>query len=463
MNVQYGLDILMDEKNARALRCFARAFANGHIILMVDEDGDRNRTQITSLVQQRGISKIQFEACNRHTLDRLISTYFTIELKQKEIYTCIRTMLEAQAYEPLFRYIVATARALGASDIHISADAAYCFIRLRIHGRLVSLSIIDAEHLAYLCRVIKVKAGQDIARTVAPIDARISVTIEERSLDMRVAIVQTISGEKITLRLLNPLHIPKTLQELGLDSGDRARIESALQKSAGAILVTGPTGSGKSTTVRCLLDTLNDGQRHILTVEDPIEYAIEGLTQMQVHGDDQGFPQAMRALLRQDPDVIFIGEIRDELGADVAVKASITGHLVFSTLHTKTATAAVERLEGLGVERAAIVNALSLVINQRLVAEQCPHCLVETHYQGEEIPELNVRSGSILYESHGCPHCSYSGVAKRTIIATMVSFDEALQRDYLSGLPIQSENFEHILRDKLHRKEISLSEAKKLL
>ena len=458
----YGLDAIIDEFFAKEEECFPLRFEEEALVVAYT-----NQNSAAEAVRKRceslGIGAVKLLEYPSHEIQRLIHNFYAIELKEKEIYRRIRSYIQADAFEDLFFYLVDAAKRLGASDIHIAAENNYCFIRFRIHGRIKTFSVIEAKYLDFLCRVIKVKGNMDLARTLKPVDARITVSDLEEDIDIRVAMINTIAGEKITLRLLNNENVPKSIAALGISAEDERLIRQSLEKSAGTILVTGPTGSGKSTTVRCFLNEINRGESHIITVEDPIEYRMDGITQIQVEEKNHGFTQAVKSVLRQDPDVIFIGEIRDEVSADVATKASITGHLVFSTLHTGSAAAAIERMEGLGIDKRMMMNSLLLVINQRLIAEQCPECLKPFTHAGEEISALGLRTGDRVYESIGCKFCDYSGVSRRVPLMSMVVFDEETKAAVLGGEGLNSKGIQSALKNKFSKKEISLAEAKRFL
>ena len=458
----YGLDSIIDEVFAKEEECFPLRF-EGEALLVAHANKLDKGQRILDYCRAKGVDDVRLLDYSSREIQRLIHSFYSIELKDKEIYRHIRAYIQSDAFEGLFLYLVASAKEFGASDIHIAVENDYCFIKFRIHGKIKTFSIIEERHLPYLCRVIKVKGNTDLARTLKAVDTRITVTIQGEDLDIRVAIINTIAGEKITLRLLNNENVPKSIKELGLTEEEERIIQQNLEKTSGTILVTGPTGSGKSTTVRCFLNEINRGDAHIITVEDPIEYQMEGITQIQVEENNNSFNQAVKSVLRQDPDIIFIGEIRDEVSADVATKASITGHLVFSTLHTSSVAAAVERMEGLGIDRRMMVNSLLLVINQRLIAEQCPECLRSFIYSGEPVQALGVEKGDEVFESSGCKACDYSGIRRRVPLMSMVVFDEARKKAVLAGEQISDRNIQTNLKNKFKNKEISLAEARRFI
>ena len=248
-------------------------------------------------------------------------------------------------------------------------------IRFRIDGILREMVQPKRELATLLVSRIKVMAKLDIAEKRVPQDGRISLKVGGREVDIRVSTLPSANGERVVLRLLDKQAGRLTLQHLGMSDRDRSLMEAAVKKPHGIILVTGPTGSGKTTTLYASLVSLNDGTRNILTVEDPIEYHLEGIGQTQVNSKvEMTFARGLRAILRQDPDVVMIGEIRDQETAEIAVQASLTGHLVLSTLHTNTAIGAITRLVDMGIEPFLLSSSLLGVLAQRLVRVLCPSC-----------------------------------------------------------------------------------------
>jgi type IV pilus assembly protein PilB len=305
-----------------------------------------------------------------------------------------------------------------ASDIHLEPQPNGLRVRLRVDGRLqIYIPALNVEDGIGLVSRVKVLAGLDIAEQREAQDGGFSYRLHPRATrntDMRVATAPTRWGERATLRLLGLETQDLTLVELGWDAQEIEQFRAVIQRPHGMILLVGPTGSGKTTTLYAALREINRPDRNILTVEDPIEYAISGISQTQV-GEKISFAQALRSFLRHDPDVLLIGEIRDEETADVAIKASMTGHLVFSTLHTHSAVSAVTRLLDIGCERYLIASTLIASIAQRLVRRLCPRCRHPRPATAEEAEWLggNVEPGLILYDPGGCAHCLGSGYRGR--------------------------------------------------
>lgn len=463
--INYGLNFIFDEIIARKNRIFPLGFKEGQFNIACSDKG-LSEQAILEFCKEQKIEKVNLVCHKDNEVERLINNFYSVEMKDKGIYKSIRKYLSSDSFEELFFYILKSAIRLKASDIHINTEGKFCYIKFRINGRLKTFSIIDSEYGEILGRVIKVKANCDISRTKEPLDARISLNFEGQEIDIRLAIINTINGEKISLRLLNSEDIPQNIDELGITDEEKRIIRRALGKSSGTILVTGATGSGKSTTVRCFLNEVNNGTAHIVTVEDPIEYKVDGITQIQVDNKTGNeFSTAVKSILRQDPDIIYIGEIRDDVSANVATKASITGHLVFSTLHTKTASSAIQRLETLGVDKDLIHSSLLMIINQRLIALQCKHCLFEKIYQEESLEELGLQKGDQIIESVGCELCDYSGISRRTPLMIIITFDGLGKESMDIGVSIEKEKNRtiEIIKNMFDEGEISIDEAKRFI
>jgi general secretion pathway protein E len=286
------------------------------------------------------------------------------------------------------------------------------------------------ELAALLVSRIKVMARLDIAEKRIPQDGRISLKVGGREVDVRVSTLPSANGERVVLRLLDKQAGRLNLKHLGMSARDRDLMEATVRKPHGILLVTGPTGSGKTTTLYASLVSLNDRTRNILTVEDPIEYHLEGIGQTQVNTKvDMTFARGLRAILRQDPDVVMVGEIRDKETAEIAVQASLTGHLVLSTLHTNSAIGAITRLVDMGIEPFLLSSSLLGVLAQRLVRVLCPHC--KEAYQADEaectLLGVPFAHPPTLFHARGCVECHQQGYRGRTGIYELVVFDDHLR------------------------------------
>ncbi|MDZ4338023.1 MAG: type II secretion system ATPase GspE [Pseudomonas sp.] len=342
-------------------------------------------------------------------------------------------LLEQEDDAPIIRLINAIlgeAIKENASDIHLETFEKRLVVRFRVDGILREVLEPKRELAALLVSRIKVMARLDIAEKRIPQDGRISLKVGGREVDVRVSTLPSANGERVVLRLLDKQAGRLNLQHLGMSARDRDLMEATVRKPHGILLVTGPTGSGKTTTLYASLVSLNDRTRNILTVEDPIEYHLEGIGQTQVNSKvDMTFARGLRAILRQDPDVVMVGEIRDKETAEIAVQASLTGHLVLSTLHTNSAIGAITRLVDMGLEPFLLSSSLLGVLAQRLVRVLCPHC--KEAYQADEaeckllgVPFVQPPT---LYHARGCAECHQQGYRGRTGIYELVVFDDHLR------------------------------------
>ncbi|QSX37435.1 type II secretion system ATPase GspE [Shewanella sedimentimangrovi] len=321
-----------------------------------------------------------------------------------------------------------------ASDIHIETYEKQLVVRFRIDGVLKEVLKPNRKLSSLLVSRIKVMARLDIAEKRVPQDGRISLRIGGRAVDVRVSTMPSSHGERVVLRLLDKNAGNLDLRQLGMTEGIRSKFDELIRKPHGILLVTGPTGSGKSTTLYAGLTEINSRDTNILTVEDPIEYELEGIGQTQVNTKvDMTFARGLRAILRQDPDVVMIGEIRDLETAQIAVQASLTGHLVISTLHTNTASGAITRLQDMGVEPFLVSSSLLGVLAQRLVRTLCPVCK-EAHAPDERERELLgiTETDKVIYRAKGCKACGHNGYRGRTGIHELLVVDDNI-RELIHG------------------------------
>jgi general secretion pathway protein E len=322
---------------------------------------------------------------------------------------------------------------LRASDIHVHPYETRIQIRYRIDGILYDTLSLNRNVLSLIISRIKVMAGMDIAERRMPQDGRCSVRLGQREVDLRVSTVPTSYGERAVLRILDKSTALYGLDELGLWKEDLERFDSLLGRTHGVIFVTGPTGSGKSTTLYACLQRINSAEKNIMTIEDPIEYQLEGISQMQVAAKKgMNFANALRHVLRQDPDVIMVGEVRDVETARMAIQSSLTGHLVFSTLHTNDSAGAVTRLLDFGVEPYLVSSSLIAVMAQRLVRRICSDCRQEYDPSDHELRELGLldEKGSAehkFYVGAGCDRCFQTGYRGRTGVYELMLINEEIQ------------------------------------
>lgn len=318
----------------------------------------------------------------------------------------------------------------GVSDVHIETEERRLVVRFRIDGVLREVITPPRSLAPLLVSRIKVMARLDIAEKRTPHDGRVTLRIGGMDVDVRVSTIPTQHGERVVMRLLDRNTSGLDLGHLGLDDRDLSALRRMVHRPHGIVLVTGPTGSGKTTTLYAALTELNDRKRNIMTVEDPVEYALDGVGQMQVNAKiDLTFARGLRAILRQDPDVIMVGEIRDHETAEVAVRSSMTGHLVLSTLHTNSAVGSVTRLIDMGVEPYLLAPMLTGLIAQRLVRRLCPDCRREdvADAADAELTAGAIPVGSRVFRPVGCPNCRGDGYRGRTALYEVIEIDAAFQ------------------------------------
>jgi general secretion pathway protein E len=342
-------------------------------------------------------------------------------------------LLEKQDDAPIIRLLnalLSEAIKESASDMHIETFEDRVIIRFRVDGVLREVLEPPRILAPLIISRIKVMARLDIAEKRLPQDGRITLRIGGRAVDVRVSTMPTNHGERAVLRLLDKQSARLDLAELGMEARTLTLLRSLLFKPHGIMLVTGPTGSGKTTTLYAGLTILNDKERNILTVEDPIEYDLIGIGQTQVNNKiDMTFARGLRAILRQDPDVVMVGEIRDLETAQIAIQASLTGHLVLSTLHTNSAIGAITRLDDMGVEPFLLASSLTGVLAQRLIRLLCPHCKKTVNASASECALLGVSAAQAPEICHpvGCSQCRQTGYSGRSGVYELIAVDETLQ------------------------------------
>lgn len=338
-------------------------------------------------------------------------------LDQRQIKTDIEGFIEN---------LIAYAVKRSASDIHIQPEESTGKIRLRIDGSLVDIMQIHRENFDMLASKIKLSSGMDISQKRMPQD-RSMVHEKFPGIDFRVSSVPTILGEKIVVRILSVDIFMKNTRLLGFSDDSKEKLEKAIRKKSGIILMTGPTGSGKTTSLYALLEKLNREEVNIITIEDPVEYKIENINQISINEKiGLTYPVILKSILRQDPDIIMIGEIRDKETAEIAIRAAITGHLILSTAHTRDAFSGLIRLKDLGVDDYLIRSAVNLLAGQRLVRKLCdckkPDTMTDLEYE-LMATYINVDRKATIYRPQGCPHCN-GGYKGRQAVEEVISIDK---------------------------------------
>ena len=376
----------------------------------------------------------------RAAIDRCYGAMETMDAANR--FTRERAMLRGEADEieeadvsdapivQLVRSLIEQAIRQRASDIHIEALEEKVRVRYRIDGALYEKMVYDNSLLPAIATRIKIMGGMDISEKRKPQDGRMTVTVDRQEYDIRISSIPTVHGEKIVMRLSSKLSLTREKKQLGLSEEELAHFDHMMSSPYGIIFVTGPTGSGKSTTLYTALSELNKEAVNIVTVEDPVEADIDGINQIQVNPKvDLTFASALRSILRQDPDIIMIGEIRDQETASIAVQASITGHLVVSTMHTNNAVGTLNRIADMGIERYLVADSMIGVIAQRLVRKLCPHCRKKRLATVEEKRLLRVapETETEVYEPVGCNFCNHTGYFGRIGVFEIMEVNEEIR------------------------------------
>lgn len=453
------------------------SFAKRHGVLLRYE-GDQvfivrrqDTAQIVIQEARRYLGRVaQHQLCNETEFNQMLSSSYAGETGESQQVAAgledhpdllsladqvpeMEDLMDQEDDAPIVRLInalLSEAIRVGASDIHIEAFEKKLSVRLRVDGQLREIVQPRRELAPLLVSRIKVMAKLDIAEKRIPQDGRISLRLAGREVDVRVSTLPSSHGERVVMRLLDKQAGRLNMTHLGLMKNDYDRLTQLVHRPHGIILVTGPTGSGKTTTLYAALSDLNDGSKNILTAEDPIEYQLEGIGQTQVNTKvDMTFARALKAMLRQDPDVVMVGEIRDLETAEIAVQASLTGHLVLSTLHTNTAIGAVTRLKDMGIEPFLLSSSLIGVIAQRLVRTLCSHCHTwreADDFEKDVFKPVSLESDLKLPVPNGCDYCSHTGFTGRTAIYEIVPIDEQMRR-LIHGNAAEYELEEYARRD----------------
>ena len=390
-----------------------------HIVFKTDANDISELTKELSIV-------LGYEVILEVEPKEVIDSYLTFNYRK------VSSNQEKLKYEDNFLLkLISTAKDFGSSDIHMEPYDKHCRVRFRLDGKLKEQYTITKKEYPQLVNQIKIQSGLDISQKRLAQDGRITFKVSNEEFDIRVSTMPTLYGEKVVLRLLNRDTQDVTLDDLGFTSEELKIYNEAIRKPQGIILISGPTGSGKTTTLYATLKKLNNEVSNILTIEDPIEYTLEGVNQVQLREDIEfDFPAALRAFLRQDPDIIMVGEIRDDKTANMAIKAALTGHLVLSTIHTNSAWATISRLIDMNVPSFLLASTLTMSIAQRLVRKLCPHCKEIKKSESQDFP-LNFKVPETLkshYVAIGCNQCYHTGYLGRKAIYEILPITNKLEK-----------------------------------
>jgi type IV pilus assembly protein PilB len=375
---------------------------------------------------------IDLKKLTSEEITRLLNTWYFNEQGRREI--------QASSFiaggNDFLDNLIREAKGLKSSDIHIETYESKCRVRVRIDGMMVERYLLKKDEYPALVNKIKIMANLDIAEKRLPQDGRINYKNGEDTFDIRVSVLPTLHGEKVVLRLLSNSATNIDLYRLGLSDFDLENYLQGVKRPNGILLISGPTGSGKTTTLYATLKLLNKETRNILTIEDPIEYTLEGINQVQLKESiGLTFASALRTFLRQDPDVIMVGEIRDPETANMAIRAALTGHLVLSTIHTNSAWGTVSRLMDMGIPGFLVANTLNTTVAQRLMRLLCPHCKTKTPVDTKIYPKQFKPFHDLThhYAAKGCENCFYTGYKGRKAVYEVIPLDQELAVEIKQG------------------------------
>lgn len=365
-------------------------------------------------------------------IDRLLSTYYFREQSKQDL----KAATFMVGGNDFLDNLIAEAKGLKSSDIHVETYELKCRVRVRIDGMMIERYLLNKGEYPALVNKIKIMANLDISEKRLPQDGRINYKSKGEQFDIRVSVLPTLHGEKVVLRLLNNSATDIDLHSLGLSALDLENYLQGIKRPNGILLISGPTGSGKTTTLYATLKLLNKETRNILTIEDPVEYTLEGVNQVQLKESiGLTFASALRTFLRQDPDVIMVGEIRDPETANMAIRAALTGHLVLSTIHTNSAWGTVSRLMDMEIPGFLVANTLNTTVAQRLIRLLCPLCKIKA----ATIPSIFPKQFKPFfpvhehYDAKGCPACYYTGYKGRKAVYEVIPIDQELSSEIKQG------------------------------
>jgi type IV pilus assembly protein PilB len=433
---------------ARVGRTLTVAVGDPFDLMAIDEITTITGLNITPVVSSEAdialvLSRLSAESSQGLDMEELMRNESDVEVVDEGSgdEQSLDEMLEKAEGAPVIRMvnmILVEALRTGASDIHIEPMEKQIRLRYRIDGALIERPAPPKGLQAAIISRIKIMSDLDIAERRIPQDGRFNIKALGKEVDLRVSILPTVHGEKIVMRTLDKTSLAPSLAALGLDPVSHRSMQFAIEQPHGIILVTGPTGSGKTTTLYSCLQDLNKADTNIITCEDPVEYQLAGINQVQIHEDvGLSFSAALRSILRQDPDIVLVGEIRDKITAEIAVKAALTGHLVLSTLHTNDAAGAVTRLIDMGIEPFMLGSALICAQAQRLYRKLCPACRKKTTLTPEILENNHIDpklfEGSTIYGPGGCPRCA-NGYKGRGAIMEVLLVNEDIRQGILSGM-----------------------------
>ncbi len=430
---------------ARGYRVLPLMLHDGKLIVATDDPADREKM---SVLQFRAQQLVEAVLASPRDLDTAIAIHYpavgdvALEYEADRLMrqhpepapTAMERLAQEKPIVRLVENLLLNAVQRRASDIHLHSRESTGDVRYRIDGSLVDVGELNRALLPGIVARIKVLASMDLAEHRLPQDGAIHFKTPQGAVDMRVSVMPAVYGENVVLRILDPSVGLRRLADVGFSPEDERRFRALIDRNQGLVLVTGPTGCGKTTTLYAALQELNTGEYHIVTVEDPVEYRLDGVVQMQVHEDiGFGFAQALRHILRHDPDIILIGEVRDANTAKLAVESALTGHLVLSTLHTNSAAQTVTRLVEIGIEPYLVNATLAGVLAQRLVRRNCEHCKAREQVNPDIRTALGVGAEEEFWRGSGCVECSGTGLHGRVAVYEILEMSPEIRRLVSAG------------------------------
>lgn len=429
----------LDVKLIKKYRCLPFKEKEGVLFLYSDVTPYKRIQELEVVINSEiQVLPIETKDYNRY----LASQYPQLSKGSSTSKSNVKSFISYSEKEDFIKKIIKEAEYLGSSDIHIEIYDKICRVRMRMNGRLQERYQIKIHEYSSVINKIKLRAKLDIAEKRLPQDGRITFKEGQQDFDIRVSTLPTLYGEKVVMRLLTKNDELIQLEGLGFDERQSGHYYEGIRHHNGIILISGPTGSGKTTTLYATLKHLNKTRTNILTIEDPIEYTLDGVNQVQLREDiGLNFGQALRTFLRQDPDIIMVGEIRDVDTANMAVRAALTGHLVLSTIHTNSAEGTVSRMIDMGIPSYLISSTLRLSVAQRLVGLLCPECKEEKPFDSSLYPIGYIPKRNVKYQyiSEGCSACNFSGIQKRKAIYEILPINDKVADDIKHSKKITQE------------------------
>lgn len=420
----------LTKEQAWHYRILPKAKSDNNLELYCDSEADQFELMAELEILTGG--SIRLFALPAEQVSRLLSKYY---LKDNAVQGAAQ-LHENHSADDFLLNLIGEAKNLKSSDIHIESYESKCRVRIRIDGMMVERYLLKRDEYPALINKIKILSNLDIAEKRLPQDGRINFRHQGQQFDIRVSVLPTLHGEKVVLRLLSNDATDIDLHKLGFSEFDLTNYLQGVKRPNGILLISGPTGSGKTTTLYATLKLLNKETRNVLTIEDPVEYTLEGINQVQLKESiGLGFAAALRTFLRQDPDVIMVGEIRDTETANMAIRAALTGHLVLSTIHTNSAWGTVSRLIDMNIPPFLVASTLNTTAAQRLVRLLCPHCKKQQDFSTDLYPRQFKPYHTVQhhYLPNGCEQCYYTGYKGRKAVYEVIPIDQELAMEIKNG------------------------------